>query len=206
MRRPGLSSQFQLFLIIAAFFSCTQVLFAREPNESFFVWGPEVNGLQAAVEFIPEKWAYKQDEKIGIVFHVRNVSDSRIQFVTSNWRNEDKCIIKDPNGNEIHCNHTIYLGWVDTNRIFLYPYEIVSIKSSSFGIAKNNSQSFGHPVGHYAYLKPGRYLLCYQLRFPDIRSSALPDEPNDWIGTLETGKRKLFVYVDRQEPNSLGKQ
>ena len=177
-----------------------------EPNKPVLIWGQEVNCLQAAVEFIPEKEAYKQGEIIGIVFHVRNVSDSQIQFVTSDWRNEDKCIIKDPKGNEIQCNSNMYLGWVDTNRIFLDPCESALLRSASFGISQNTSQGFSHPVGHYAYLKPGRYLLCYQLRFPDIRSSDLPDEPNDWMGTLETGKRELFVSVGRQEPNSPGKK
>ncbi len=232
MRRPSLPPQFQLFLIIAAFFSCTQALLAKEPNESFFVWGPEVNGLQAAVEFIPEKEAYTQGEIIGIVFHIRNISSHRIQFTTSVWRNGDGCIIKDANGTEIRHTSNHYSGWPRIVRIVLDPCESTIIKSSSFGIAKDNHQEFGYPVGNDAYLEPGRYLLCYHLRFPDITishpktsksaiysienanngglgigsSSESQPEPNDWIGTLETGKRVLLVTVERREPNGPAKQ
>lgn len=232
MNRPYLSSQFQLFLIIAAFFSCTQVLLAEEPNESFFVWGSEVNGLQAAVEFVPEKEVYTQGEIIGIVFYIRNISTHRIQFVTSDWRNGESCIIKDANGTEIKRTTAHYSGWPRMVRIVLDPCEFEFINSSSFGIAKDNHQEFGFPVGNYAYLEPGRYLLCYHLRFPDITtsrpkisksdiysienadnrgfgtgsSSESQPEPNDWIGTLETGKRVLLVTVERREPNSPPKQ
>jgi hypothetical protein len=170
-----------------------------EPNQSAFIWGQEVNGLQAAIEFIPEIYTYKQGNVIGILFHLRNVSDHRIQFLTSEWRQEEECFLKDPNGNEISCNHILYTGWTNVNRIFLDPCESVSIKSSSFGIAKNkslNSSEFNHPVGTYIYLTPGRYSLYYQLRFPDIRSTALPDEPNDWIGILETGRREILVWSE----------
>jgi hypothetical protein len=206
MRRPSLPPQFQLLLIIAAFFSCNQVLFANEPNESFFIWGPEVNGLSASVEFIPDKEIYTQGEIIGISFCIRNVSTHRIQFVTSDWRNDDSCIIEDANGNKIQCSGIMYLGYQRMARIVLDPCESTIIKSSSFGIAQNNSQQFNHPVGNYIHLEPGRYLLCYHLRFPDIISTALPTEPNDWIGTLETGKRVLLVIVERREPNSPAKQ
>jgi hypothetical protein len=232
MSRLYLSSQFQLFLIIAAFFSCAQVLLAKEPNESIFIWGPEVNGLQAAVEFVPEKEVYTQGEIIGIVFYIRNVSTHRIQFVTSDWRNGESCIIKDANGTEIKRTTTHYSGWPRIVRIVLDPCEFGFINSSSFGIAKDNHQEFGYPVGNYAYLEPGRYLLCYHLRFSDITisrpkiskstiynienannrgfgiglSSEFQPEPNDWIGTLETGKRVLLVTNVQREPNSPAKQ
>jgi hypothetical protein len=192
-------------LVFSYVFSPGLLCASVEPNQSAFIWGQEVNGLQAAIEFIPENNTYKQGDVIGILFHLRNVSDHRIQFVTSDWRNEDKCFLKDPNGNEISCNYIGYLGWLNTNRMFLDPCESVLLKSSSFGIAKNKSlesSEFTHPVGAYVYLKPGRYLLYYQLRFPDIRSSSLPDEPNDWIGTLETGRRDFFVLAEPTEPNS----
>jgi hypothetical protein len=201
--------------IITTFLIFSCAIFARplyasgEPNQPVLVWGQEANGLQAAVEFIPEKEIYSQGEIIGIVFHVRNVSKQRIQFVTSDWRNDDRCIIKDPNGNEIQCNSIMYLGWVNMTRTVLDPCESALIKSASFGIAENNSLQtvqFSHPVGCYAYLEPGRYLFCYELRFPDITSTALPPEPNDWIGTLETGKHVLLITVERREPNSPAKQ
>jgi hypothetical protein len=176
-----------------------------EPNQPVYIWGQEVNGLQAAVEFIPQNDTYKQGEVIGLFFHVRNVSNRRIQFITSDWRNEDKCIIKDPDGNEISCNHILYNGWTNVNRLFLDPRESVSVSSSSFGIAQNKSfesREFSYPVGTYVFLKPGRYLFSYQLRFPAIRSTALPDEPNDWIGTLETGRREIVVLAELPEPNN----
>lgn len=206
MRRPSLPPQFQLFLIITAFFSCNQVLLANEPNESVFVWGPEVNGLQAAVEFTPEKEVYTQGEIIGIVFCIRNVSTHRIQFITSDWRNGESCIIKDAKGTEIKRTTIHYSGLARLVRIVLDPCEFEFINSSSFGIAKDNHQEFGYSVGNYAYLEPGRYLLSYHLRFPDVTSTAFPPEPNDWISTLETGKRVLFVTVERRELNSPAKQ
>ncbi|MGD0571579.1 MAG: hypothetical protein ABSB11_01005 [Sedimentisphaerales bacterium] len=206
MKRPSLPLQFQFFLIIAAFFSCNQVLFANEPNEPVFVWGPEVNGLQAAVEFVPEKEVYTQGEIIDIVFYIRNVSTHRIQFVTSDWRNGESCIIKDANGTEIKRTTIHYSGWPRIVCIVLDPCESEFINSSSLGIAKDNHQKFGYPIGSYAYLEPGRYSLCYHLRFPDITMTSFPLEPNDWIGTLKTGKRVLLVTVERREPNSPAKQ
>ena len=193
-------------LLIVAYAFFPKILCASvKLNQSAFVWGQEVNGLQAAIEFMPEMYEYKQGDVIGILFHIRNVSDRRIQFVTSDWRNYDKCFLKDPNGNEISCNHILYTGLPNINRIFLDPCESVSIKSSSFGIAKNkalDSSEFTHPVGANVYLKQGRYLLYYQLRFPDIRSTRLSEEPNDWIGTLETGRREILVLSEPPEPNS----
>lgn len=193
------------FLTVAYAFFPKTLCASVEPNQSSFIWGHEVNGLQAATEFIPEKNAYKQGDVIDILLHVSNVSDHLIQFLASDWRQEEECFLKDSNGNEIPCNHILYTGLSNINRISLDPCESVSIKSSSFGIAKNkslNSREFTHPVGSYVYLTPGRYLLYYKLRFPDIRSSLLPDEPNDWIGKLETGKHELIVFAEPPEPNS----
>ena len=178
---------------------------AGEPNDSSFIWGPEINGLDAAVEFVPEKEVYTQGEIIGIVFHIRNISGHRIQFTTSVWRQDIEGVIEDFNGKVIQCNHNWYSGLPHIIRIVLDPCEVSRIESSSFGVGGKRTKDFKHPVGSWVQLEPGRYLLHYKLRFPDIRSTAFPSEPDDWTGILETGKRLLIVKAAEKEPNSPGK-
>ena len=161
-------------------------------------WGEAVNGLRAAVEFVPEKKSYSLGEEIGIRFHIQNVSDRTIQFTTAIWRNDGTvCILEDDGGRVVRSVHIIYLGWVRLVRKVLELGQTTTLESASLGIARDEAQaeSFNHPVGNTVILKPGHFSLRYQLRFPDVTSSSLPQQEDDWRGTLETGKRELVIIA-----------
>jgi len=165
------------------------------PKAGELVWGEPVNGLRAAVELIPEKASYGFAEKIGLRFHFQNVSDKDIQFVSDTWRQEQRTIVEDENGNPQSLSHSVYSGMTPVERFYLKPGETTAIDSSAFGIAANNEQAkkLGHPVGHKFICKPGDYFVRFPLIIPNVKSSSLPEQEKDFHGTLETGRRKLVA-------------
>ncbi|MHC4743588.1 MAG: HEAT repeat domain-containing protein [Planctomycetota bacterium] len=165
------------------------------PKAAELVWGKAVNGLRAAVEFIPEKASYGFGAKIGLRFHFQNVSNRDIQFVSDTWRQEQRCVVEDENGKTLPVSHSVYSGWTPVERYYLKPGETTAIDSSAFGIAANNEQAdkLGYPVGHQFVCKPGTYFVRFPLIIPNVKSSAVPEQEEDFHGVLETGRRKFTV-------------
>ena len=171
-------------------------------SEKRLFWGQEVNGLRASVGFILEKECYNFGEEIGIQFSVQNISNRIIKLATTAWRfgGESKCVIKDKDGKSISVTQTYFTGWSKVDRHEISPGQTVVLKSASLAIAKNQAQAekFNHPIAYSAVLEPGEYSLHYELKFPDIirrdaNGNVTVPLPDDWEGTLITGKRKLCI-------------
>ncbi|MFC1739059.1 HEAT repeat domain-containing protein [Planctomycetota bacterium] len=60
-----------------------------EGEETQLVWGEDVNGLRAAVGFVPEKESYSLGERVVVFFHIQNVSNHDIQIASTEWRQEN---------------------------------------------------------------------------------------------------------------------
>jgi hypothetical protein len=159
------------------------------------VWGVPVNGLQAAVEFIPEKESYSVGEVIGIRFHIQNVSDRPIQLASSDWRQEDGLVVKDANGEEVSTGSVWYSGMPTMVRVILLPGQHITLESPSLGIGavfERQEHRFTNLIGYGIECRHGRYFLQFELDFPDVTSTGVPVE-DDWQGELQTGRRKLVI-------------
>ncbi|MFW9842940.1 MAG: hypothetical protein ACFFES_18815, partial [Candidatus Thorarchaeota archaeon] len=124
---------------------------------SGLVWGKQVNGLRAAVEFVPQKKSYSLGERVGIRFHVQNVSAEPIQFISDTWRQNDRATIEDEDGKRQPVSTAWYSDWTAVDRYYLKPGEKAVVESSDFGIAANNEQAddLGYPVGYTLVCVPG---------------------------------------------------
>ncbi len=164
------------------------------------VWGEEVNGLRAAIEFELEKQTYSIPEKIGVRFHIQNVSDKPIQFISESYRWEP-LKIEDANGNRQGVRENVYSGLPPVTRHYLEPGREVVLRGLPLSIAQDEQQleSLGGPYGTDFKAKPGVYFVRSRLTIPGVISSSLPVRQDDWTGQLETGRHKLIVAVD---PNS----
>jgi len=173
-----------------------------EGEKPMLVWGDQVNGLRAAVEFVPEKGSYEQGEVVGIRFHLQNVSNQIIKLATPRWWIQSRCFAEDQLGIKMPAR-TVPEPWGKTtiDRHKLLPGRVIKLESGSLAIAKDKIQRNSlckYPVRNVVTLKPGRYSLYYWLRFPGITrldgdGKVVVPQPDDWQGTLETGKRKLVI-------------
>jgi len=166
-------------------------------------WGEEVNGLRAAVEFVPEKELYSMGESFEVRFHVQNVSDHDIQIVSLTWR-QDCPFVEDDKGNDVWVSSCISLGYMITSRQTLKPGETAVLKGSGIGFGELDAnvsalhKSFNKTkalIGNIFRCKPGQYFIHYDLKLPGVSG-----QPDCWRGRLKTGKRKITI-TPRQKPN-----
>jgi len=188
------------------------------PPKTPLVWGKEVNGLRAALEFAPEKASYALGEPIGIYFHVQNVSTQTIPLSYGEPA-EFAATVEDSNGKSRKVETVFYNGDIRLVRKILAPGQEILIlnngrvfKTPSSGITRiiRRTTEPGSPgseflIGSYFLCDgPGRYSVHYDLRFrthsqlsgkpsdtPDAVSSGPQQE--DWQGELETGVREVII-------------
>ena len=134
------------------------------------VWGEEVNGLRAAVEFIPDKPEYSFGERIDLRFHIQSVSDKTIQFISESWRQDRSAIIEDRDGNMRAAPGTWYTGVCPIDRYYLKPGEKVVIDSYDLGIARNREQAYElkHPVGYRLHCEPASLIQTMPTPFASV--------------------------------------
>jgi len=131
--------------------------------KSKLVWGEAVNGLRAAVEFVPEKESYSLGERVGVRFHIQNVSDRNIQITSTSWRQEKGIFVQDDEGKKISL--TTRGGFSGLPRIvrhILTPSETVVLESSGlgFGDAASKKDINTKPLtSNFIRCGPGRYIL-----------------------------------------------
>jgi|GEM_PF-4191404 len=190
-----------------------------EISEQNLAWGrASESGLRAAVELVPEKECYSFGEKIDILFKVHNAGEKTIILPSTTWRfgEESKCIITDKNGNTIPVHQVLFSGLSMIKRHQIAPGEIVTIKGASLMLfADDSTPDANQRIGYGAKVEPDDYSVHFELQFPDVirydthrqPSSPLSNElqqtvkdiadsvplPDDWQGTLITGKRNLCV-------------
>jgi hypothetical protein len=176
------------------------------------VWGKEVNGLRAAVEFVPEKGSYEQGEVVGIRFHLQNVSNQIINLSTPRWWIKSRCLAEDQLGIKMPARRIPEpWGMTTIDRHKLLPGQVIKLESGSLAIAKDETQGnrfYKYPVHNVVTLKPGQYSLYYRLSFPGITrldgdGKVVVPQPDDWQGALETGKRKLVIISNAESDQKL---
>jgi len=165
---------------------------AETPSEdTSLIWGEAVNGLRAAIEFVPEKESYSIPEQIDIRFHIQNVSDKPIEFISESYRPEP-LKIEDANGNRQGTRENVYSGLPPITRHYLEPGREVVVRGLPLSIAQDEQQleSLGGPYGTDFKAKPGVYFVRAKLWIPGFLTSG---RRGDFKGQLETGKLKLVV-------------
>ena len=168
------------------------------------VWGEEVNGLRAALEFVPEKGSYSMGERVEVRYYIQNVSDDDIQIVSTNWR-QDIAFVKDDRGNDVEVYNTWFSGWPRFVRFILKHGETFVLESSGLGFGDADDPALVRdlgkepPIGNFIRCEPNRYSIQYKLPLPDVKIQSHTDDkdnvpqPGDWKGILETGTRKLII-------------
>jgi hypothetical protein len=151
---------------------------------SALVWGPEARGLRASLEFVPEKETYRLGERIGVRFHLQNVSAKSIRLMTLD-PGVDAVIVEDVDGRRQVVTQTVNL--VDSKpsvpRV-LKPGQEIVLKSEDLGFSAS-----GDFPGCNVSCKPGLYFVRYPLR---SRSGQGSNE-GDWLGVVETGVRAVQI-------------
>jgi beta-lactamase regulating signal transducer with metallopeptidase domain len=183
-----------------------------DPERPNIIWGPEVKGLRAALELVPEKEAYVLGEGIDVRFRVKNVSDREIQLPTTTWR-QDHATAEDEQGKKLPVHGAWFSGWPRLERRRLAPGGETVIESTGLCLGEATAEgrglgrggdtertdaeqprtdAHGQPVGSTVACGPGRYFVYYLLRFPDVESGDFPRK-DDWKGFLVTGAREVVV-------------
>ena len=157
-------------------------------------WGEVVNGLRAAVEFVPEKETYSLGrevngevlgEKIGTRFHIQNVSGKTVnRFQKIGQGVEGHGIVEDAEGNKLRFGNIRWgTEWRPDYSQVLRPNEIFTLDGPEIDIRGYNK--YGNPArmgGSIVYCKPGQYSIRFNLTF-------------DTGLILELGKRVLVIKV-----------
>lgn len=175
----------------------------REPQkiepQTPLVWGPEMNGLKAAVEFIKPAVVAGTPQaapgvpvktKLGVIYHVRNVSEATIQFVSESARQSDSVVIKDAEGREQALRQTFFSGMPLLVRLTLEPGQTAQLHALAPGLETLE--------------KPGAYSVTYRLRLDGIQQQdesgrvIIPAE-GDARGELETGATPLVLRARTPE-------
>jgi len=132
-------------------------------------WSAPVNGLRAAVEFVPEKASYTQGESVAVRFHIQNVSDSDIEFKSVSTR-QDYARVKDKDGNEVRVRRRFHSGTVYTRNHTIKPTDVLVLKTTGLGFAEVEDQTLDEfksnkdfYVGSILRSKPGTVAIHYNV-------------------------------------------
>ncbi len=171
---------------------------AIEAKRPKLVWGPVKDGLQAAVEFRPFPGAAPTNDPPGIfptmpqvstIFHVKNVSDRTIKFVSETGRQLDKVTATDEAGKTKRLEGAFFTGWPILVRWTLKPGEVAELHALTSGIGLLD--------------KPGKYTLRYDINFgslsrnDDKGDDGFPKE-DDWQQVLPTGDMPITIRARAQ--------
>ncbi|MBN2019384.1 MAG: hypothetical protein JW749_04090 [Sedimentisphaerales bacterium] len=148
------------------------------------VWGPEVNGVCAAFDFVPLKQSYEINETIGTVILIKNAGKKPVKKIKAIGKSFfGHCVITavDPNTPKIAQVNWLQEWKSDPNQM-IKPGEVLAYPGAEIQV-----RSF-YPDGTYpprkapniVYFFPGEYNIYFWL-----------DCDRKFI--IETGRRKLFI-------------
>ena len=157
------------------------------------VWGQPVEGLQAAIELrVPDDVTGNPvvapgvpvGTPIGVMFHLRNVSDKSITFVSETGRQGDFVHVVNERGEKVEVKDAFFTGWPIDVAWKLDPGE-----TAQLSLLTPNLESLD---------QPGRYIVRYTIRF---NSRRMKDEagnvtfprPGDYDKEVATGDTPLFL-------------
>ncbi|MCA9443174.1 MAG: hypothetical protein KC964_20410, partial [Candidatus Omnitrophica bacterium] len=160
------------------------------------VWGEPVNGLRAAVEFVPEKEAYVPGDVIGIRFNIQNVSGESIAYAGLNPM-EEWVKIKNSEGQWEGRECREYLLPAPTVPCVILPGNIAVYDNLPISIGRENPEN-KQTIGCVLPDNPGDYFVLYDVQGGNVRNKTNSDfDPGDakiwWGRKLTTGVRKLTV-------------
>jgi len=175
-----------------------------DARRSRLVWGPAKDGLQAALEIrVPPRTAGDPNASRGVmlktpllaVFHVKNVSDKSITFVSESPRQGDTVHVIDAAGEEIEVRDTWVSGWPIDVRWTLQPGDIAHLTASTPSLNDLD--------------RPGQYSVHFTIRFNsrigrDDKGNVVFPAPGDWQSELDTGKTPLFLNEEPAEISANG--
>jgi beta-lactamase regulating signal transducer with metallopeptidase domain len=181
-----------------------------DPKRPNIVWGPEVKGLRAALEFVPEKKSYSLGDLVGIRFHAQNVSARTRQLAFTELLQGSGFTAVDEKGKTYAAYNCYSLGsWPRLHRRVLQPGEEVVLEYGHVCLGKlantpapaapadatpldPKTETEGIAISCSVDVPPGRYFLWYDLRLPDTGGSEVL-EKDDWRGTVQTGVREVMI-------------
>ncbi len=165
---------------------------AIEAKRPKLVWGPEENGLQAAIEFRHPPGAtptngppgtFPTKPEVSTIFHVKNVSDRTIKFVSETGRQGDDIDATDEAGKTKRLETGFFTGVPIMVRWTLKPGEVAELRATSrIGLIK----------------KPGKYTLQASINFRSlVRNKGEGEDgfpkPDDYQQTLVTGDTPITI-------------
>lgn len=158
------------------------------------VWGPEQDGLKAAIEYqLPNtgdplvKPGVPVGTNIGVVFHIRNVSSEPIKFISETFRQGDSVVVTSEAGEKIDVKEAFFTGVPIDVAWKLMPGDVAQLHVLAPAINGID--------------QPGHYTIRYTIRF---RSRVLKDDagqvifprPGDYDKELVTGDTPLVLHRD----------
>ncbi|MFO0940749.1 MAG: M56 family metallopeptidase [Pirellulales bacterium] len=165
---------------------------STKPEE--LIWGEPVEGLQAALEYrLPDDAkgnplnapGIAVGTPLGITFHLRNVSDKPITFVSETGRQGDWVHVTDALGKEVEVKSVFYTGWPIDVAWKLMPGEVAQLRLLTPSLGSLD--------------KPGQYKVRYTIRFnsrgqKDEAGNVIFPRPGDYDREVDTGETPLFLH------------
>ncbi len=164
------------------------------------MWGDPQEGLQAAIAYqVPDGVEGNPRQSpgvpvgtsLGVVFHIRNVSDQAIRFVSETGRQGDHVHVTNQQGEVVEVKDVWYSGWPIDVAWLLQPGETAELPVLAPAI---NSLD-----------EPGAYTVRYTVRFnsrmqKDDAGTVVFPRPGDYDRELDTADTPLFLReVPREE-------
>lgn len=184
------------------------------------VWGPPVNGLQAALALraAARSEQSRRDTAAAIFPYgsilnvnalVKNVSDKAISFYSETCRQEDDTVVVDGQGQETPFSHCYSTGYQIYERWTVKPGQAAVLPSSALAVAARflDLDQSDHPHGFIAR-NPGQFRIRQTLKlqnWPRTGPDGKPLSGKDvWQGTLTTGNAEIGVRARRAEDEPPG--
>ena len=179
---------------------------AEDPKHPIpnLIWGPEKDGLQAALEIRTSNGradgnaATASGVRLGsdlqAVLHVKNVGNKEITFVSETGRQGDTVHVTNSKGKEFDVPDVWYSGWPIDVRWNLKPGDIAKLRVLTPSLGGIDL--------------PGEYKVHFTIRFnsrqkKDVDGNVIYPAAGDWQSELDTGKAPLVI---RRDPLIISKQ
>ncbi len=170
------------------------------------VWGDVNDGLQAAFEFRSLPWIAPANDlpgtlptkpRVSTIFHVKNVSDRVIRFVSETGRQGDEVTLTNEAGETKRLEGVFRTGEPIFVRWTLKPGEVAELSASTAGVGLID--------------QPGKYTMRYKINFANLAQKGefgFPQIPqkDDWQNVLATGDTPVTIRARTPEDDAREKR
>lgn len=153
---------------------------AQAPKAPELRWGGPTDGLRAAVEFLQGEKRLPTDgsqavplnTRLDVIFHIQNVADKSISFLSETWRQLDPVTVTNESGKKQMLRGPWYSGLPIKVRWTLKPKETAEIRAYGVGIAADQEAAgkFEHPIGPTVIANPGKPQFGYTIYLDDVET------------------------------------